>query len=82
MFLVNAGGKITLVDARPGTPAAAAGLSKGDVITSIDGRPASAMTLDAVRQYFMQPAGTVLKVGVTSKSGTARTVSLTLRDYV
>jgi hypothetical protein len=82
LFVVNLGGKKTVIDARAGTPAAAAGLVKGDVITSVNGTPADSMTLDALRQYFWQPAGTVLTLGVTSKTGSARTVQLTLRDYV
>ncbi len=39
-FLVAPGGKITIADVRPGTPAAAAGLARGDVITTVDGKDA------------------------------------------
>src|SRR5579884_1509994 len=60
LFLVNVGGKITVVDARQGTPAATAGLGKGDVITSINGKPTSGMTLGTVRDFFTAQAGTVV----------------------
>jgi Aspartyl protease/PDZ domain len=82
LFVVNIGGKMTVVDARPGTPAADAGIVKGDVITAVNGVPTSTMALATLRDYFYEPAGTVLKLGVTSKNGDARTLGLTLRDYV
>ena len=82
MFLVNAAGKMTVVDARAGTPAAAAGISKGDVITSVNGAPTTNMNLATLRKFFTAPAGTVVTLGVSSKSGVVRTVALTLRDYV
>jgi len=37
------------------SPAAQVGLQAGDVITSIDGRPASQFTLEEVRRLFRQP---------------------------
>jgi hypothetical protein len=36
------------------SPAAEAGVQGGDVLTAIDGRPASALTLEEVHQMFMQ----------------------------
>ncbi|MBV9270112.1 MAG: aspartyl protease family protein [Candidatus Eremiobacteraeota bacterium] len=82
LFIVNAGGKMTVVDSRPGTPAADAGIAKGEVITSLDGASASTLSLDAVRAYFRKPAGTTVKLVVVGKDGKERNVSLTLRDYV
>jgi hypothetical protein len=82
LFLINAGGKITVVDARPGTPAAAAGIAKGDVIISVNGVSTSTMTLRTLRDDFRAPPGTVYTLGITSKSGGTRTITLTLRDYV
>ncbi len=73
LFLVNLHGNMTVVDARPGTPAASAGIVKGEVITSINGMPTATMTLDAVREFFRRAAGTVLTLGVANKTG-ARTV--------
>ena len=37
------------------SPAAEAGLRRGDIITAIDGRPAAEFTLEQVRQLFRQP---------------------------
>ncbi len=82
MFLLNRSGTIVVYEARPGTPAAQAGIVKGDTITSIDGKPVAGMTLGAIRQTFFQPVGTVVQLGVTAKDGTSRTVALTLNDYV
>jgi hypothetical protein len=82
LFLINQGGKYVIFDARPGTPAAKAGLIKGDTIDSVDGQPASSMSLGAVRDTFMRPAGTVVKLGITGKDGTSREVVLTLEDIV
>ncbi len=38
----------------PATPAAEAGLQEGDVITSVDDKPTSSLSLDAVRALFRQ----------------------------
>src|SRR5713226_7069363 len=43
----------------PGSAAAAAGLQKGDVITAIDGHPASDFDLDKVETAFRQSGRTV-----------------------
>jgi hypothetical protein len=82
LFLITRGGTITIADARPGTPAAAAGLAKGDAIVSIDGSPASSMSLGQVRAKFTQPAGTVVTIVVSGKDRAQRTVKLTLADFV
>jgi len=80
-FLLAPGGKITVVDVRAGTPAAAAGLARGDTIVSIDGKDAGAMGLAAVRDAFRGADGTAIVLSVTGAGG-ARTVTLTLHDYV
>ena len=82
LFLLNRAGTIVVYEARPGTPAAQAGIVKGDTITSLDGKPVAGMTLGAVRQTFFQPAGTVVQIGLTAKDGTTRTIALTLKDFV
>ena len=78
-FLVNSGA-ITIVDVRPGTPAAKAGLAKGDVITSVNG--SSTLSLRQVRDVFWGEPGTVVHLLVKSKDGATRAVDLTLADYV
>lgn len=82
LFLINKGGKDTVADARPGTPAADVGIVRGDVITTIDGSSTSSMSLEDVRAKFYQPAGTVVHIGLISKDGSQRTVTVTLRDIV
>ena len=82
LFLLNQGGKKIVFDVRPGTPAAAAGLVKGDAIATIDGRDATALSLQDVRAVFMGDPGTILHLGIVSKDATAKTVTLTLREYV
>jgi len=82
LYLLNRGGKYVVLDTRPGTPAEAAGLTKDDTIDTVDGKPASSMSLQALRNLFMQPPGTVLHLGVTEKGGAQRAITLTLRDFV
>ena len=58
LFLVGQGtdyDRITILSVAERTPAAEARLMKGDQIVSIDGRPASKMGLDGVRQLFREP---------------------------
>lgn len=43
---------ILIKDVRKGTPAAAAGLREGDVVVSVNGRPASEFDLDKLSQMF------------------------------
>jgi hypothetical protein len=40
---------------QPDTPAAKAGIQKGDIVAGIDDEPAADMTLDAVRNLFCEP---------------------------
>jgi PDZ domain len=82
LFLIKRAGNVVVVDARPGTPAAEAGIVKGDVIESINGAPATAMLLGDIRNLLAQPAGNIVTLVLTGKEATQRTVKLTLRDYV
>ncbi len=82
LFLIRHAGSTVVVDARPGTPAASAGIAKGDVIAAIDGSPAGGMSLGQIRDVFDQPAGTVVTLQITGKGATQRTVKLTLGDYI
>jgi membrane-associated protease RseP (regulator of RpoE activity) len=79
VFLVNKGG-ITIIDVRPGTPAANAGLAKGEVITSVNG--SSTLSLRQVRDVFRGEPGTVVHLAVKSEDGPTHAVDLTLADYV
>jgi hypothetical protein len=82
LFLVKRAGSVVVIDSRPGTPAAGAGIVKGDVIDSVNGTQASTMLLGDIRNLLAQPAGTVVTLGVSGKTGSARSVKLTLQDYV
>ena len=82
LFLLNRGGKYLVLDARPGTPAADAGIVKGDTIVSVNGKPAAAMTLQEVRDLFYGAPGTAIRMTIAGKDGAQRDVVVTLRDYV
>jgi C-terminal processing protease CtpA/Prc len=82
LFLVDRNGRHVVLDSRPGTPAAEAGVAKGDVIESIDGAPASSLSLQAVRARFLGAAGEKHTLGLLGKDGARRTVVLTLRPFV
>jgi hypothetical protein len=82
LFLINRAGAMTVIDVRPQTAAARAGFVKGDVIDSIDGKPAAGMSLQAIRKLFFQPAGTKIAIGVTRHDGSHATLTLTLADIV
>ena len=79
LYLINKGG-ITVIDVRPGTPAATAGLKKGDVIVSLSG--SSNPSLLEVRGAFRAAPGTVVHLVIKSKDGGTHNVDLTLADYV
>lgn len=82
MFLIARDG-VVVADVRPGTPAAEAGVVKGDAIVGIDGTPVAQLTLRGVREAFRRASGTTLQVQVQSKGAPApRSIVLTLRDYV
>ena len=82
LFLISHDGAIVVLDSRPGTPAAQAGILKGDTISTIDGKPATSMSLQDIRKLFSGAPGTALQVGLTAKDGSKRTVTVTLRDYI
>jgi hypothetical protein len=82
LFLISHDGAIVVLDSRPGTPAAQAGIVKGDTIATIDGKPAASMSLQDVRKLFSGAPGTALQVGLTAKDGSKRTVAVTLRDFI
>lgn len=65
-----------------GSPADEAGLSVGEVIVRLDGRPAVADRLsDARRLLRMRPAGSEVPIVVEGKTG-ARRITVTLRDQI
>ncbi|HEY2476051.1 MAG TPA: aspartyl protease family protein [Candidatus Cybelea sp.] len=81
LFLIDHAGAYTVLSAFPGSPAAGAGLAKGDVIVSVDGGPASGISLAALRGVLSGSAGTVVHLHVRNATG-ERDVNLRLADYV
>lgn len=81
LFIIAYHGGVMVLDARPGTPAANAGLKKGDMIAQVDGRSASSYTLAQLRELLSQAPGTIVHLHVRSGSS-ERDVTLTLAQYV
>lgn len=81
LFLAEVNGNVVVVAVRDGTPAATAGLARGDVIQTIDGKPASGYTLPNLRLMLEGEPGTMLRLHVRSGT-TERDVTLTLANYV
>lgn len=82
LFLIDEDGAITVLSVFPGTPAAGAGLRKGDVIVTINGGPASNTTLPGIRTLFAGPAGNLVHLHIRGPLGHERDVTLKLTDYV
>jgi hypothetical protein len=81
LFLIDYGGNTMVLDARPETPAAEAGMKKGDIIVAVDGKPAASYGLAQLRALLSSAPGTIVHLRIRSGS-TERDVILTLRDYV
>jgi len=82
LFLIDRTGVYTVLDVLAGTPAAAAGIAKGDVIVTIDGAQATTQSLAALRALLSSAAGTVVHLGIRDAAGQQREVGVTLADYV
>jgi hypothetical protein len=82
LFLVDDKGAITVLAVTPGTPAAANGIAKGDVIVNINGTPSANMSLAGIRTLFSGPAGSVVHVHLRGPRGHERDTTITLADYV
>ncbi|WP_430425056.1 aspartyl protease family protein [Phenylobacterium sp.] len=72
-----AAGAFTLGLVAPGSPAEAAGLKAGQVITAINGKPSAELGVAGLTALRNGPAGSSLAVTVQ----TGETVNLVLRDY-
>jgi hypothetical protein len=82
MWINSVSDGVEVMDVSDGGAAQAAGLHKGDVITAIDGKQASAIPVYRLREAWRDgKAGTV--VSLTVRTGDAmRAVRLTLRDQI
>jgi PDZ domain/Aspartyl protease len=71
-----------VIDITKTGPAEAAGLQKDDVITTIDGKPATGYPLPALREYWRNaPNGTSVKLTVKRGADT-KDVTVTLHDLI
>jgi hypothetical protein len=71
-----------VIDVTAHAPAEESGLKAGDVITAVDGKPASAMALSDLRMRLRDdPPGTVVSFAVKRGGGT-KAVRVTLRDLI
>jgi aspartyl protease/PDZ domain-containing protein len=81
LFLVQTHAGIRVIGALTGTPAYAAGIRSGDVITAVNGRPAASIGLLDLRAQLRTSPGTRIEMMV--RDGTSdKKVTFTLRDYV
>lgn len=81
MVLVAGRAGIRAIGVLSATPAAEAGIQPGDIIVTVDGKPAGDMGLLAIRSLLSGPAGTSVKLTVMTGTQT-HDVTLTLREYV
>ena len=81
LFLIRSEDRTMAIDARPGTPAAAAGVRDGDELIAIDGTPAASLALDDIRARLSAAAGTRIALQLRNE-GVDRTVNFALADYV
>jgi hypothetical protein len=82
MWINGAPEGFKIIDITKGGPAEAAGLQKDDIITAIDGKPATGLELPDVRKEWRNaPAGTAVKLTVKHGANT-KTVTVTLRDLI
>jgi C-terminal processing protease CtpA/Prc len=82
LFLIDADGTYTVLSIFAGSPAASAGMAKGDVIVSVNGVPAASQSLATVRALLAAPSGSVVRLHIRGPAGHERDVTLSLKDYV
>lgn len=70
-------GRLVLTDVVPGAPAEQAGLQRGDIITTLDGRSVAGQPLDALVGQLRGQPGTTVRLGVAPMQGAPRELSVT-----
>jgi C-terminal processing protease CtpA/Prc len=75
------GPNFRVVTVLPDSPAAAAGISVGDVITEVDGRPATSVGQGEFGDLLRRPDGTLVRLGIV-RDGSARLVALSLKELL
>jgi hypothetical protein len=82
LFLIDQASAYTVLSVFPGTPAAAVGLAKGDVVLTVNGAPAANESLAALRAQLSAPVGTSVRLHIRGPHGVERDTTLKLADYV
>jgi predicted aspartyl protease len=82
LFVIDQNGAYTILSSVPGSTAGIAGLTKNDVILSVNGTPTAKWSLSALRALLSGPTGTVVHLHIRGPRGNERDVTLTLSDYV
>lgn len=75
--VLQRGSDVVIANVFPGSPAAAAGLAKGDVITGVGGRSMAGASLDTVTNAVRGPKGTPVTVTVRTPAGVTTTARMT-----
>jgi C-terminal processing protease CtpA/Prc len=70
-----------VVTVQPDTPAAAAGISMGDLITMVDGRPAASVGQAEFGGLMRRVDGTVVRLDI-NRDGIRHSVMLTLKELL
>lgn len=81
LFLIGREGTVRVLDVRPGTPSAEAGIEKGDRIVAIAGRAVAAAELPAIRMLLASRQRTPVALAL-ERAGERRDIALTLADYI
>ncbi len=81
LFLIRPDPDSTVVlDVRPGTPAADAGVRANDALVALDGTPAASLSLEEIRARLAAPDGGQVVLRLRGAQG-ERDVALTLANY-
>lgn len=75
--VLQRGSEVVIANVFPGSPAHAAGLGKGDVITAVNGQSMVGASLDTVTNAIRGPAGTRVVVTVRTPGGASLTAGMT-----
>ncbi|HEY2032885.1 MAG TPA: aspartyl protease family protein [Rhizomicrobium sp.] len=82
MWINGAPDGFKIINVTKGGPAEAAGLQKDDIITTVDGKPATGISVSDQRKFWRnEAAGKVVKLTIKRGSET-KDVSVTLRDLI
>jgi membrane-associated protease RseP (regulator of RpoE activity) len=81
IFTDRLGGAVVVAGVAGGSPAQLAGVRAGDALVAIQGKAVETLSPDEIRGYWMQPAGTTVRVSVR-RGDRDLTFNLTLRDLL